>query len=121
MAWFRRKDDDMDPQRLLAEAHAQTPVEPIPMTASGFRMTVHDVFSISGRGTVVTGRIEAGTICVDATVRLSRSDGTVRDLQVAGVEAFRKKLESASVGENVGLLLKQISKADVAAGDVLSA
>ena len=118
MAWFRRKDDDLDPQRLLAAAHVQTPLEAVPTAA--FRMTVQDVFSISGRGTVVTGRIEAGSVTVGAPVRLSRVDGTVRDVRVDGVEAFRKRLETASAGENVGLLLRELGKADVAAGDVLS-
>ena len=119
MAWFRRKDDDMDPQRLLAQAHEQTPLEPV--GGAGFRLTVQDVFTITGRGTVVTGRVEVGTVSVGATVRLTRADGTARDVQVSGLEAFRKRLDTASVGENIGVLLRDLAKDDVAPGDVLTA
>jgi translation elongation factor EF-Tu-like GTPase len=124
MGWFRRKDaESMDPQVLLAQANAATQFQQpsIPIgVATGFRMTVQDVFSITGRGTVVTGRIEAGTIATGSTVRLTRHDGATRDVEVSGIEVFRKKLDAASAGDNVGLLLRGIDKTDVAAGDVLS-
>lgn len=133
MAWFRRKDaDSMDAQVLLARANAATPpvpmpeaTPPVPMAApvsaaTGFRMTVEDVFAITGRGTVITGRVEAGTIKIGNSVRLTRVDGTARDVEVNGIETFRKKLDAASAGDNVGLLLRAITKADIARGDVLS-
>lgn len=124
MAWFRRKQDEsMDAQVLLAQAHAaqaQGPAAPAAGPASGFRMTVQDVFVITGRGTVVTGRIEAGSITKDATVRLTRADGTARAVRVTGIEMFRKRTDTASAGDNVGLLLDSVTRDGVAQGDLLT-
>jgi elongation factor Tu len=83
-----------------------------------FRMTVEDVFSIAKRGTVVTGKIEAGTLQVGDEVVLQRSSGS-RKTVVSGIEMFRKIMPQASAGDNVGILLKDISKQDVQRGDVL--
>jgi translation elongation factor EF-Tu-like GTPase len=132
MAWFRRKDpDSMDPQYLLAQAQAAEPVPPAQPTpgapvasavpTSGFRMPIEDVFVITGRGTVVTGRVEAGVIAKGSTVRLARADGSVRDVEVTGIEMFRKISDSAKAGDNVGLLLRGVGRDDVGRGDVLSA
>lgn len=120
MAWFRRKAaDSMDAQVLLAQGHEQTSLEPA-SGATGFRMTIQDVFTITGRGTVVVGRIEAGTVTTGATLRLTSTNRPERSVVVSGIEAFRKMLDTASVGENVGLLLRDITRPDVSAGDVLS-
>jgi elongation factor Tu len=126
MAWFRRKSDDesLDPAVLLARAHDATPVDPAPATAvagTGFALTVEDVFSIKGRGTVVTGRVESGQVAKGSTVRLTRNDGSVRDVVVTGVEMFRKLLDVAKAGDSVGLLLRDIGRDDVARGDRLTA
>jgi elongation factor Tu len=83
-----------------------------------FRMTIDDVFMIRGRGTVVTGRIASGTIRVGDTVELQRPDLT-RKVTVSGIEMFRKVLEQATSGDNVGLLLRDIVKEEVKAGDLL--
>ena len=84
-----------------------------------FRMTVQDVFSIKGRGTIVTGQIESGTLTVGDEIRIqgmSSSKSTV----VTGVEMFRKVVTQAQAGDNVGVLLKDISKEDVQRGDMLT-
>src|SRR4051812_36253455 len=99
MSWLRRKQDEsMDPQVLLAKANAATPATAAETTApptapaTGFRFTVEDVFSIKGRGTVVTGQVAAGRLAKGSNVRLVRADGSQRDVTVIGVEAFRKLL-----------------------------
>ncbi len=87
-------------------------------TDPSFRMTIADVFSIRGRGTVVTGRIESGTLQVGDDVHIqgqTRSQQTV----VAGIETFRKQLQQASMGDNVGVLLQDVAKDDIQPGDVL--
>jgi elongation factor Tu len=88
-------------------------------TDSAFRMTIEDVFSIRGRGTVVTGRIEQGTISVGDTVQLERP-GFSTTVVVDGVETFRRSVKGAQAGDNVGLLLRDVSKDEVQKGDVLA-
>jgi elongation factor Tu len=83
-----------------------------------FRMTVEDVFSIKGRGTVVTGKIEQGTLRVGDEVVIQGKNGQKRTV-VAGLEAFRKTLDQANAGDAVGILLKDIAKQDVQPGDVV--
>lgn len=83
-----------------------------------FRMTVEDVFSIKGRGTVVTGKIESGTIKVGDQISIQGKNGE-KKADVAGVEMFRKMLSQASAGDNVGILFKDIAKQDVQRGDVI--
>lgn len=120
MGLFRRKQaDSLDPQYLLAQAQAQTPLEPV---AGGgeFRLTVQDVFSILGRGTVVTGQVESGSVHRGDVVRQTRVDGTGRDLTVTGIEMFRKVTDAANPGDNVGLLLADIRREDIGAGDILT-
>ena len=81
-----------------------------------FRMTVADVFVIRGRGAVATGTVEAGTLRVGDEVQINGA-GAIR---VDAIEAFRKKLDAANAGDNVGLLFKKLDKGDVQAGDVIS-
>jgi len=83
-----------------------------------FRMTVEDVFSIKGRGTVVTGRIETGTVRVGDEITIQGRNGEKRII-VSGIEMFRKTMNQAGTGDNVGLLLKDVDRADVQQGDVL--
>ena len=123
MAWFRRKQDDdesMDPQVLLARAETATPMVSVAKAPAGFRMTVSDVFSIKGRGTVVTGTVESGTVSTGDTVRLTRADGSTRDVTVDGIEAFRKVLKVANAGDVVGLLVRRLARDDIAKDDVLT-
>jgi elongation factor Tu len=83
-----------------------------------FRMTVQDVFSIRGRGTVVTGQIESGTLKVGDEISFRRQ-GSFKKTMVTGIEAFRKQLQQAQAGDNVGVLLRDINKPDIQRGDVL--
>ncbi len=87
-------------------------------TEKDFRITVEDVFGITGRGTVVTGRVESGSVNVGDIVRLRRMDGSGRDVAVTGIEMFRKMMDMAKQGDNVGLLL-DVGKNGVGRGDVL--
>ncbi|HEY4378169.1 MAG TPA: EF-Tu/IF-2/RF-3 family GTPase [Acidimicrobiales bacterium] len=83
-----------------------------------FAMTVADVFFIKGRGTIATGQIASGTVHVGDALVLDGPKGS-RATECAGVEMFRKQLDHAQAGDNVGLLLKGLEKDDVASGDQL--
>ena len=83
-----------------------------------FLMPVEDVFSISGRGTVVTGRIEKGTIKIGETIEIVGFSDT-KTTTVTGVEMFRKEMDQGQAGDNCGVLLRGIKKEDVERGQVL--
>jgi elongation factor Tu len=83
-----------------------------------FQMPIEDVFSITGRGTVVTGRVEQGTLNINTEVEIVGIRPTTKTV-VTGVEMFRKLLDSADAGDNVGLLLRGIGKDDVERGQVI--
>ncbi|MFG5142487.1 EF-Tu/IF-2/RF-3 family GTPase, partial [Campylobacter lari] len=88
-------------------------------TDKDFLMPIEDVFSISGRGTVVTGRIEKGVVKVGDTIEIVG----IRDTQtttVTGVEMFRKEMDQGEAGDNVGVLLRGTKKEDVERGMVLA-
>jgi elongation factor Tu len=85
-----------------------------------FLMPIEDIFSITGRGTVVTGRIEAGTIHVGDPVELVGFGDAPRNSVVTGVEMFRKLLDQGEAGDNVGLLLRGIDKKEVKRGEVVA-
>ena len=85
-----------------------------------FLMPIEDIFSITGRGTVVTGRIETGTIHVNDEVELVGFGSEPRKTVCTGVEMFRKLLEQGEAGDNVGLLLRGIEKKDVKRGEVVA-
>jgi len=124
----RNKDEDRSVEGLLAEANAASPTgvtpaagRPAPPAGDGsFRLPVDDVFSIQGRGTVVTGRIESGTVRVGMPVSVLRDGGVAFTTEVSGVEMFRKVLDSATVGDNVGLLLKGLTREQLHSGDVIA-
>ncbi|MBR8827647.1 MAG: elongation factor Tu [Gomphosphaeria aponina SAG 52.96 = DSM 107014] len=84
-----------------------------------FLMAVEDVFSITGRGTVATGRIERGKVKVGETVELVGIRGT-RSTTVTGVEMFQKTLDEGMAGDNVGVLLRGVQKEDIERGMVLA-
>jgi len=86
-----------------------------------FLMPVEDVFSIKGRGTVVTGRIERGKVKVNETVEIVGIREKTTSSVVTGVEMFRKLLDEGQAGDNVGLLLRGIEKDDVERGQVVAA
>lgn len=85
-----------------------------------FLMAVEDVFSISGRGTVATGRIERGKVKVGEEIELVGINPESRKTVVTGVEMFRKLLDEGQAGDNVGLLLRGIDKKDVERGMVMA-
>jgi elongation factor Tu len=85
-----------------------------------FLMPIEDVFSISGRGTVVTGRVERGIVKVGDEVSILGLDQKVEKTTVTGVEMFRKLLDEGRAGENVGCLLRGVKKEDVERGQVLA-
>jgi len=104
--------------RLLAACDEYVP-EPVRDTAKPFLMPVEDVFSISGRGTVVTGRIERGIVKPGEEIEIIG----LRDNQktvVTGVEMFRKLLDEGRAGDNVGLLLRGTKREDVERGQVVA-
>jgi elongation factor Tu len=88
-------------------------------TEKPFLMPVEDVFTITGRGTVVTGRIERGIIKVNEEIEIVGIRPTTSKTTVTGVEMFRKLLDEGQAGENVGLLLRGTKRDDVERGQVL--
>jgi elongation factor Tu len=103
--------------KLMDEVDAYIP-EPERETDKDFLMPVEDVFSISGRGTVVTGRIERGVIKVGEEVEIVGIKDTQKTT-VTGVEMFRKEMEQGEAGDNCGLLIRGIGKDEVERGQVL--
>ena len=89
--------------------------------SSGFELTVEDVFSISGRGTVVTGRVSRGELSQGDRVLIRCRDGRVQESRVGGIEAFRKTMKTARAGEIVGVLLQGVTKDQVGRGDTFTA
>jgi elongation factor Tu len=83
-----------------------------------FRMNIEDVFAIRGRGTVVVGQIESGTLQIGDVVKIETQVDTLETI-VTGIEKFRRRLKQASAGENVGVLLRDVAKEDLQRGDVL--
>jgi len=93
--------------------------EPVRIIDQAFLLSIEDVFSIEGRGTVVTGRIERGIIKVGEEVEIVGLKPTVKTT-VTGVEMFRKLLDQGQAGDNVGCLLRSTKKEDVERGQVLA-
>ena len=104
-------------EELMATVDEYIP-DPVRETDKPFLMPVEDVFSITGRGTVATGRVERGTVKVGDNVELVGIKET-RTCVVTGVEMFRKLLDQAEAGDNVGLLLRGLNRTDVVRGQVL--
>jgi elongation factor Tu len=93
--------------------------QPVREVDKPFLMPVEDVFSITGRGTVVTGRIERGTIHTGETVDIIGIKEKAQSTTVTGVEMFRKILDDGQAGDNVGLLLRGIKREEVERGQVV--
>ncbi len=94
--------------------------QPERATDKPFLMPVEDVFSITGRGTVATGRIERGIVKVQEEVELVGLSEAPRKLIVTGVEMFKKLLDEGQAGDNVGLLLRGIQRTEIERGQVLA-
>jgi elongation factor Tu len=120
LAALEGRDDNIGKESIIALMDAVDSFIPQPERAldKAFLMPIEDVFSISGRGTVVTGRVEAGVVKVGEEVEIVG----IRDTQktvVTGVEMFRKLLDSGQAGDNIGALLRGVGREDVERGQVL--
>ncbi len=120
LAALEGRDDAIGKDSIIAlieavDAHIPQPERPIDKP---FLMPIEDVFSISGRGTVVTGRIESGIVNVGDEVEIVGIKDT-RKTTVTGVEMFRKLLDRGEAGDNVGALIRGVAREDVERGQVL--
>ena len=104
--------------KLMAAVDAYIP-QPMRDTEKPFLMPVEDVFTITGRGTVATGRVERGIVKVGETVEIVGFKDTM-STTVTGVEMFRKLLDQGQAGDNVGLLLRGVDRTNVERGQVLA-
>ena len=95
--------------------------EPVREVDKPFLLAIEDIFSITGRGTVVTGRVERGRIKVGDSVEIVGMSKEVRKTVATGLEMFRKTLDEARAGDNIGVLLRGIEKNEVRRGMVLAA
>lgn len=93
--------------------------DPVRETDKPFLMPVEDVFSITGRGTVATGRVDRGTVKVQDEVEIIGIKATRKSV-VTGVEMFRKLLDQAEAGDNVGILLRGVDREDIQRGQVIA-
>ncbi len=103
---------------LIAALDTKIP-EPVRDTEKPFLMPIEDIFSIEGRGTVVTGRIERGTVNINEEVEIVGLKDTTKTV-VTGIEMFNKQLDKGTAGDNAGLLIRGIKKDDVERGQVLA-
>jgi len=103
---------------LIDALDAQIP-DPVRDTEKPFLMPIEDIFSIEGRGTVVTGRIERGTININEEVEIVGLKPSAKTV-VTGIEMFNKSLDKGQAGDNAGLLLRGIKKEDIERGQVLA-
>ena len=118
------KNVDEDPWcakifELMNEVDSYIP-EPARATDQPFLMPVEDVFSISGRGTVATGRVERGTVKVSDTVEIVGLMEKAKTTVVTGVEMFHKLLDQAEAGDNIGALLRGVQRNEIERGQVLA-
>ncbi len=104
---------------LMAQIDSYIPT-PVRETEKPFLMPVEDVFTITGRGTVATGRVESGVLKVGDEVEIVGLQEESRKVVCTGVEMFRKLLDSAQAGDNIGALLRGIQRTDIERGQVLS-
>jgi elongation factor Tu len=121
LAAMEGKNEELGKKSILALMDAVDKDIPQPERAKDkpFLMPIEDVFSISGRGTVVTGRIERGVVKVGDEVEIVGIKTTAKTV-VTGVEMFRKLLDSGEAGDNVGCLLRGVGREDVERGQVLA-
>ena len=103
---------------LMAALDEKIP-EPVRDVDKPFLMPIEDIFSIEGRGTVVTGRIERGTVNINEEVEIVGIRATSKTI-VTGIEMFNKTLDRGQAGDNAGILLRGIKKEDVERGQVLA-
>ena len=121
LAALEGRDDEIGKNKVLELMAAVDSYIPEPERAIDrpFLMPVEDVFSISGRGTVATGRIERGVVKVQEEVEIVGMKATTKTV-VTGVEMFRKLLDQGQAGDNVGILLRGVKREDIERGQVLA-
>jgi elongation factor Tu len=121
LAALEGRDDEIGKNKVLELMAAVDSYIPQPERAVDrpFLMPVEDVFSISGRGTVATGRVERGIVKVGEEVEIVGMKATAKTV-VTGVEMFRKLLDQGQAGDNVGVLLRGVKREDIERGQVLS-
>ena len=102
---------------VAVDSYIPTPERPVDQPCL---MPIEDIFSITGRGTVVTGRVERGVVKVQDEVEIVGLSTEKRKTVVTGVEMFRKLLDQAEAGDNIGVLLRGIQRTDIERGQVLS-
>ena len=121
LAALEGRDDDIGKESILKLMDAVDEYIPQPERAidGAFLMPIEDVFSISGRGTVVTGRVERGIVKVGDEVEIVGIKPTQKTT-VTGVEMFRKLLDSGQAGDNIGALIRGVGREDVERGQVLA-
>ena len=113
------EDPDAKPILDLIKALDEFIPDPIRYTSKPFLMPIEDIFSIEGRGTVVTGRIERGLVKVNEEIEVIGLKPTQKTV-VTGIEMFNKLLDEGQAGDNVGVLLRGLKKEDVERGQVLA-
>ena len=114
------KDDEaIKPIMQLVEALDNYIPEPVRETEKPFLMPIEDIFTIEGRGTVVTGRITRGIVKLNDEVEIVGLKDTAKTV-VTGIEMFNKQLDSGMAGDNVGILLRGVKKEDIERGQVLA-
>jgi translation elongation factor EF-Tu-like GTPase len=112
---FKRRSRDLF--TIPEDGRARSGTEPA--AGSGFRMVVDDVFVITGRGAVVTGMVGSGVVTVGSRVTIERDGRPPLAADVAGIEMFRKTVNRAGTGDNVGLLFRGLTRTDIVTGDVI--
>ena len=113
-------DEVYKPMKELMDAvdsYIPTPERPVDQP---FLMPVEDVFTITGRGTVATGRVERGTVKLQDEVEIIGLTTERRKTVITGVEMFRKLLDQAEAGDNIGALLRGVDRKDIERGQVIS-
>jgi len=111
-------DDAFTPIKELMEAVDNSIPEPVRDLDKDFLMSVEDVFTISGRGTVATGQVERGVVKVGEEIEITGIRETQKTT-VTGVEMFRKELDQGQAGDNVGILLRGVKREDIERGQVI--
>ena len=104
----------------LMDACDESIPDPIRETEKPFLMPIEDIFTITGRGTVVTGRVERGTLNINDDVEILGIKEKSQNTTVTGIEMFRKQLDYAEAGDNCGLLLRGTKREDVERGQIIA-
>ena len=116
----KRGEPDADPIFKLMDTVDEYIPDPVRETDKPFLMPVEDVFTITGRGTVGTGRVERGQVKVGEEVEIVGLQEATRKTVVTGIEMFRKLLDIGIAGDNIGVLLRGIDRDDIERGQVLA-